>query len=248
MKSLAQYTPVDQTFDFEARSSNFHLENLETRRAAIPSIISPFQAPPKARVILEEPAPWQANDHPWRRGITASVFWIGEKASERNPVANDRSAWDPNWQINYGGEDHPANRRGYLPATFSPRLNPFYAALPYNDIAPDGTHYHDASEQVPWFWQKFRSANVSVCKGQWLAIHYRGKVAYAQWEDAGPHHSNDWQYVFQGKAPKPSQYGNVGIEISPALRDYLGIRSGFRVAWKFVDRQTVPPGPWLKIP
>ena len=30
----------------------------------------------------------------WRRNITATVFWVGEDASQNNPVHNHASAWD----------------------------------------------------------------------------------------------------------------------------------------------------------
>ena len=57
------------------------------------------------------------------------MFWIGEKA-------NYRSVWDANWTSNYGGFDNPdpSARRNYLPVAFIPRQNPFYCALPYNDV------------------------------------------------------------------------------------------------------------------
>ena len=243
-EAQAQFIPLDQDLGFAANAEKLHLGFLDERRAAIPDIVNPFRPPPKARVLVENPEPWNTYEHPWRRGITATVFWVGEKASERNPTPNDSSSWDPNWEINYGGEDHPANRKGYEPASFSPKLNPFYIALPYNDVSPDGSHFPEASEAIPWFWRTFRGDWTSVCKGRWVAIHFRGKVCYAQWEDCGPFNTDDWQYVFKGHQPKPNRNGNAGIDISPAVRDYLGIRSGYRVAWKFLEDYEVPKGPW----
>ncbi|MBT8037471.1 MAG: hypothetical protein KJO21_07995 [Verrucomicrobiae bacterium] len=236
--------PLGQEFDFEQRADSLHRHFLEGRREAIPNLICPFQAPPKARVVHEEPSPWETTPHSWRRGITATVFWVGEKPSERNPTPNNASSWDPNWQANYGGIDHPANRLGHRPAAFIPQLNPFYIALPYNDIAPTGDHQPEAAKVIPWYWKSYKGSWTSVCKGRWIAIHYRGKVCYAQWEDCGPFHTNDWQYVFKGHAPKPNHNGNAGIDISPAVRDFLSIRSGYRVSWKFVEDHEVPGGPW----
>ncbi|NWK54417.1 hypothetical protein HW115_02260 [Verrucomicrobiaceae bacterium N1E253] len=245
-ESQAQYVQIDQEFGLNQHTEHQHLAFLAARRDSIPGLLSPFNAPPKAKVLVEEPEPWLTTPHPWRRGITATVFWVGERASERNPTPNDSSAWDPNWQANFGGEDHPAKRNGYLPAGFTPKLNPFYIALPYNDLAPDGVHYPEASEVIPWFWKTYRGEWTSVCKGRWIAVHYRGKVCYAQWEDCGPFNSDDWQYVFRGQQPKPTPNGNAGIEVSPAIRDYLGIRSGFRVSWKFIEDHEVPNGPWTQ--
>lgn len=240
----AGFVSLEDEFGIESQTDHLHITYLQHRRGAISDIICPFQAPPKARIVHEEPAAWDDNRHRWRRGITATVFWVGEKPSERNPTPNNASSWDPNWQINYGGVDHPAQRTGYHPATFTPRLNPFYIALPYNDIAPGGNHHPEASKVIPWFWRSYKGAWSSVCKGRWIAIHYRGKICYAQWEDCGPFNTDDWQYVFKGHQPKPNPNGNAGIDISPAVRDFLAIRSGYRVSWKFVEDAEVPNGPW----
>ena len=240
----AEYVSLDSEMAFASYTEQEHADYLADRRNAIPDIICPFQAPPKARLVLEDPTPWKDTTHRWRRGITATVFWVGEKISERNPTSNEMSAWDSNWEINYGGVDQPSNRSGFQPAAFAPRMNPFYIALPYDDLAPENSPEAQASKIVPWYWKSYKGGWSSTCKGKWLTIHYRGKVCYAQWEDVGPYHSDDWQYVFKGNAPKPNPNGNAGIEVSPAVRDFLGIRSGYRVAWKFVEQAEVPEGPW----
>ena len=237
-------TATPNELDIQTRIAKTHDQFLENRRAAIPDIICPFGTPPKAILVSETQEIWEKPTDAWRRGITASVFWIGEKSSERNPTPNNASSWDPNWQSNYGGVDHPSNRSGYKPSAFTPRLNPFYIALPYNDIAPGGEHHPEAASAIPWFWKTYKGTWSSVCKGRWVAIHYRGEVCYAQWEDCGPFRTDDWEYVFKGRHPKPNPNGNAGIDISPAVRDFLNIRSGYRVAWKFLETQDVPAGPW----
>ena len=72
--------------------------------------------------------------YPWKRKVLATVFWIGENPTINNPVSNHKSSWDPDWSANYGGTDCPEQRNGYLPAQFTPKQNPFYVALPYNDV------------------------------------------------------------------------------------------------------------------
>ena len=233
-------------YGIEAYTQKTHNSFLDSRRKAVPDLLNPFDTPPKAVLIMEDPGEWKPVVKPWRRGITATVFWVGEQPSERNPTPNSASSWDPNWQENYGGVDHPANRNGYLPAKFTPKLSPFYIALPYNDIASDGGHQPEAAREIPWFWRSYKGDWSSVCKGKWVAIHYNDKVCYAQWEDCGPWHTDDWQYVFNGHQPKVNPNGNAGIDISPAVRDYLGVRSGYKVSWKFVDATVVPAGPWTK--
>ena len=97
---------------------------------------------------------------------------------------------------------------------------------------------------IPWFWQDYRGDGISVCKGRWIAIHWRGRICYAQWEDVGPFEIDHWQYVFGDQAPRPNRNHDAGIDLSPAVRDFLGLRSGERVQWRFVDTRQVPPGPW----
>ena len=244
--SWATYVPLEDEFSIEAKAEQLHEYFIDKRRAAIPDILCPFGAPPKARLVIEEPNTWENFGYRWRRGITATVFWVGEKSSERNPTPNNASSWDPNWQVNFGGVDHPAERKGYRPAGFKPQLNPFYVALPYNDLSATGEHQPEASQVIPWFWSAYKGDWASVCKGRWVAIHYRGKICYAQWEDCGPFSTNDWQYVFKGKTPKPNPNGHAGIDISPSVRDFLGIRSGYRVSWKFIEDYQVPSGPWTQ--
>src|SRR5260370_43885 len=74
--------------------------------------------------------------YPWKMSIVTTVFWVGEQASGNNPVPNYKSCWDYNWTANYGGTDNPepSARRNYIPIAFVPRQNPFYFALPYNDV------------------------------------------------------------------------------------------------------------------
>jgi hypothetical protein len=183
----------------------------------------------------------------WRRQIVTTVFWIGEKASGNNPTPNHASCWDKNWGKNYGGFDdpNPAHRRGLIPARFTPRQNPFYCALPYNDKASTG-HRAEASRVVPWFKEQYQGPAVSTCKGHWIAIRRGSKTVYAQWEDAGPFRTDHWQYVFGNDRPKPNLNKGAGLDVSPAIRDYLGLQATDVTDWKFVDFDEVPPGPWTR--
>ncbi|MEK7950136.1 hypothetical protein [Luteolibacter soli] len=217
---------------------------LDNRREALPGLSNPFGVPDKARLVVEKPDTSFRNFRGWRGNVVGTVFWIGEQPTENNPVPNTMSSWDMNWQANFGGYDDPDHRKGYQPAGFVPKQNPFYIALPYNDVAKGGVHRPEASEVIPWFWRDYRGDGISVCKGRWLAIHYQGKVCYAQWEDVGPFEVDHWQYVFGNEDPRNNRNQNAGIDLSPAVRDYLGFRSGERVQWRFVEGRDVPHGPW----
>ncbi len=184
--------------------------------------------------------------YPWKLNIVTTVFWIGEGTTARNPTPNRSSSWDPNWMGKYGGVDTPERRDGFLPVGFIPGQNPFYCALPYNDVTR-GTTKPEASFVIPWFRQEFQRPGQSVCKGRWLAIRHGNRVAYAQWEDCGPFRTDHWQYVFGKELPKPNINNGAGLDISPAVRDYLGINGITDVCdWKFVDFSEVPNGPWAR--
>lgn len=189
--------------------------------------------------------------YPWRTNIVTTTFWVGESASARNPVHNRSSSWDLNWAANYGGYDdpNPAGRKGYIPANFVPRQNPFYVALPYNDVTR-GTTKPESRFCIPWFRQAFEREGKSVCRDRWVAIRKGNRVCYAQWSDCGPFRTDHWQYVFGDprtgawERPKPNLNKGAGLDVSPAVRDYLGMASTDITDWKFVEFREVPKGPW----
>ena len=192
--------------------------------------------------------------YPWKLAITTSVFWIGERPSKNNPTPNNRSSWDQQWQKNFGGYDdpNPANRIAdrrtgdFRPKAFTPKLNPFYVALPYNDVASGKRHKPEAARVIPWFRRLSPKPGKTVLKGRWVQIHRNGVNCYAQWEDCGPWGTDDWQYVFGKAKPKNKKNGAAGIDVSPAVRDYMGIRPGQKVHWRFVETSQVPYGPWKR--
>lgn len=185
--------------------------------------------------------------YPWKLDITTTVFWVGEHPTQNNPVPNYKSSWDPQWAQNYGGFDDPdiSNRRNFIPARFTPRQNPFYVALPYNDVTR-GTTKPESRRAIPWFREAFQKEGQSVCKGRWVAIRYRGRIAYAQWEDCGPFRTDHWQYVFGTERPRMNLNQGAGLDVSPGVRDFLGLKGKDSCDWKFVDFKDVPPGPWAK--
>lgn len=184
--------------------------------------------------------------YPWKTNIVTTVFWVGEPVGGNNFTHNRSSSWDINWAQNFGGFDdpNPAARRRYLPAKFTPRLNPFYIALPYNDVTR-GTTKPEARQVIPWFREAFTREGQSVCRDRWVAVrNHAGQVAYAQWSDCGPFRTDHWQYVFGKDRPKPNLNKGAGLDVSPAVRDYLGLDGTDLCDWKFVDVKDVPTGPW----
>ena len=192
--------------------------------------------------------------YPWKTHVTCTIFWIGEQASARNSVSNGKSSWDGQWLANFGGYDDPdaakrvANVRTgeFRPQGFIPKLNPFYIALPYNDVLNSSSHKPEATRVIPWFARMNPEPGKTVCKGRWIQIYRGGRSCFGQWEDCGPWETDDWEFVFGSKPPKTQQNGAAGIDLSPAIRDYLGLKSGAKVHWRFVEAAQVPYGPWKK--
>ncbi len=213
----------------EARS-----QTLASSSGDVPRVFAPTRP-------IESPALY-----PWRRNIRASVFWVGEQPTPNNPTPNCKSSWDTRWMENFGGYDNPSPsaRVGYRPRAFVPRVNPFYVALPYNDVINHRAHKPEAERVIPWFHREFREPGRSVCHGRWIAIRKGNRIAYAQWEDCGPFNTIDWEYVFGGQRPREEANNRPAIDLSPAVRDYLGMGGLGTVDWRFVELSEVPPGPW----
>ena len=184
--------------------------------------------------------------YPWREAIVTTTFWIGEKPGENNPVPNRKSCWDPRWVANYGGTDSPKRSERlstFIPRDFTPHQNPFYVALPYNDMTSKG-HKPEAEQMIPWYKKDFQSPTRSVCKGRWIAIRRGNRVCYAQWEDAGPFRTDHAGYVFGNERPEPNLNKGAGLDVSPAVRDFLAMDDTDVTDWKFVEFADVPAGPW----
>lgn len=184
------------------------------------------------------------NTYPWKTGIITTMFWIGEGGSSISSTDNKSSSWDENWVSSNRGGDNPYDRNGYNPAGHAPTLNPFYIALPFNDLAfPD-----KARRWLPsgWYRRPKDGKQVSACKDRWIQIkNAQGRSCYAQWEDVGPLRYDHAEYVFG--SDRPDTYTRAGLDVSPAVAQYLNIDGKNRItSWRFVDDEDVPPGAWLK--
>lgn len=228
-----------------------------SRTGSVPRVVAPTAPSPQTQRRQVAPHPsgqTPVQKYPWRTHITATVFWIGELPTPRNPTPNTKSSWDTKWAENFGGYDDPnpdhriANFTSgeFRPKNFIPKLSPFYIALPYNDVQDYRTHKPEAARVIPWFTRMRPAPGKTVLKGRWVQLFQNGRSCFAQWEDCGPWTTDDWQYVFGNQRPKATQNNGAGIDISPAVRDFLGLRSGDPVHWRFVEESSVPYGPWRK--
>ncbi len=116
------------------------------------------------QVFVPTTSRFASSRYPWKTDIVTTIFWIGENPTANNPVPNHKSSWDPAWTENYGGYDDPdaSRRHDYIPVKFVPRQNPFYVALPYNDVT-HGQFKPEAPMVVPWFRQAYVQQGLSVC-------------------------------------------------------------------------------------
>jgi hypothetical protein len=220
-----------------ATAADFAKYAMKLREQALLKVEPMVQIPTSSRVTVTH--------YPWKTNIVTTVFWVGEQAGPNNPVPNVRSSWDLNWTGDYGGFDNPdpSARRNFLPVAFIPRQNPFYCALPYNDVT-HGQFKPEARLVIPWFKDNYTAPGQSVCWHHWVAIRKGNRTCYAQWEDCGPFRTDHFQYVFGNERPKPNLNRGAGLDVSPAVRDYLGLQPTDVTDWQFVDVRDVPPGPW----
>jgi len=50
--------------------------------------------------------------------------------------------------------------------------------------------------------------------------------------------------VFGDERPDRNAQHGAGLNVSPAVRDYLGLQPTDLTDWQFVEVGDVPPGPW----
>jgi hypothetical protein len=192
------------------------------------------------------PAPKKANrTYPWKSDIITTVFWIGEGGSTLSSTTNYQSAWNMDWIHDNSGSDDQDDMSGYASSLHASTLNPFYIALPFNDLVyPD-----KARRWIPssWFKPPRNGKPVSACQDRWVEIKsVSGRTCFAQWEDVGPLRYDHAEYVFGNE--RPDTLTHAGLDVSPAVAKYLGINThgAARTSWRFVDPPDVQPGMWLK--
>ena len=215
----------------------------------VPKVLSqmePLSASSAKTAVPATPTGRPSGDvFPWKTNVVTTVFWVGEEQVTGKTSPQHQSVWDKDWLKSFGGVDNPdrAARHDYIPISFVPRQNPFYCALPYNDVE-QGQFKPEAPIVIPWFKQVHAQPGQSVCKDRWVAIRKWDGICYAQWEDCGPFRTDHFQYVFQNERPTPNASDGAGLSVSPAVRDYLGLRPTDMTDWRFVEVSDVPAGPW----
>jgi hypothetical protein len=213
------------------------------------------------------PAPRRAGRaYPWHTGIVATTFWVGEVFDPASPDGSQvTSTYDSRWMERYGGCDgvvvggtcatEPRTAAtGFRPTRMTPRQNPFYLDLPFDDLN-DERAFARRSRVVPWaadagYAGHATDRSFSYLKNRWVRLRHAGRTCYGQVEDAGPGRYDDDAYVFGHDDPRPAnrRYNGAGLDVSPALNSCLDFSQlngdGDRVDWQFAGDTGVPPGPW----
>ncbi|MHA7209841.1 hypothetical protein [Arthrobacter sp. MDT1-65] len=199
----------------------------------------------------------------------ATTFWVGEIF---NPQASDGSqafsTYDSAWMQSYGGCDgvlvdgacqtEPRGAaNGFAPTRMTPRENPFYLDLPYDDLN-NAAAFQERASVIPWanepaYAGRGTDRSFSYMKNRWVRIRSGDRECYGQIQDAGPGQYQDKAYVFGANDARPANtnFNGAGMDVSPALNGCLGFRQvngqDDRVNWQFVDDRDVPAGPWKSI-
>jgi len=210
-----------------------------------------------------------SDEYPWHTDIVATTFWVGEIFDpEASDGSQELSTYDPDWARSYGGCDGIETARGceverrtaangYFPTSMTPRQNPFYLDLPYDDVNdPAGRALRESV--IPWagddaYADVVDDRGASLMKDRWVMLRRGDRVCFGQIEDAGPGRYSDWRYVFSNDDRRPAnrRFNGAGMDVSPALNGCLAFTEpngeDDRVDWRFVEADDVPPGPWTRI-
>jgi hypothetical protein len=223
---------------------------------------------PRARVSGETAKP-RGSRYPLHTGIVATTFWVGEIFDPHSPNGSQViSTYDARWMSHYGGCDGVATygrcqtqRRvaanGFFPTRMTPRENPFYLDLPFDDVN-NAAAFSQRGQLIPWandpgYAGHAHDPAFSYMKNRWVKLMRNGRTCYGQIEDAGPGAYDDYRYVFgtDNRRPANKLYNAAGLDVSPALTGCLSFTElngdSDRVDWQFVNAVDVPPGPWTRL-
>jgi hypothetical protein len=226
-------------------------------------------ATPTVKPTAQPPQAAPTDPYPWHTNIVSTTFWVGEifdpNASDGSQVI---STYDANWYANFGGCDGVIAKgacsteartgtNGYYPLHMTPKQNPFYLDLPFDDINDAGA-YSSRGQVIPWatspaYAPYIHDSDVSLMKNRWVELTKSGQTCYGQIEDAGPGDYDDANYVFGSTNARPenARYGGAGLDVSPALNGCLKFAEldgdSDQLSWRFIDADQVPKGPWTSL-
>jgi hypothetical protein len=233
-----------------------------------PSPEATFMHPSAVPVSMDRAHP-RGRHYPLHTRIVATTFWVGEIFDPHSPDGSQViSTYDAHWLRHYGGCDGIVSRHkcrtqrrvaanGFFPTRMTPRENPFYLDLPFDDVN-DAAAFARRARVIPWandpgYRGHAHDPAFSYMKNRWVKLMRHGRTCYGQIEDAGPGAYDDYRYVFgkRNRRPASRRYNRAGLDVSPALTGCLGFTEldgdDDRVDWQFADAVDVPRGPWKRL-
>ena len=101
----------------------------------------------------------------------------------------------------------------YFPRQMTPRQNPFYLDLPFDDIN-NPTAFAQRGSVVPWAHEpglsgRAEDRSVSLHENRWVKIKRGDRICYGQIQDAGPGVYDDAAYVFGSDDRRPRTAGTT---------------------------------------
>src|SRR5882672_4611994 len=138
----------------------------------------------------------QTREYPWHRNNVATTFWVGEILDRSSTDGSQEySTYDANWLANYGGCDGVVEdgvcrteRRdasnGFFPTGMTPRHNPFYLDLPFDDIN-NATAFSMRAKVIPWandpgYRGRADDPTFSFMKNRWVELRKGATTCYGQ--------------------------------------------------------------------
>lgn len=114
-------------------------------------------------------------------------------------------------------------------------------ALTYGEFT-DANGLKISARRIPWY----RVGLSPLLKKRWVETRRNELSCFAQCQDVGPCGEDDFDFVF-GKAAMHVFDTRAGLDVSPAIRHYLGISHNELTYWRFAEKADVPEGPWTEI-
>ncbi len=189
------------------------------------------------------------NVYPWKTNIITTEFWIGEGSTPISSTTNVASSWDEDWRANNHGSDSPWNRNGYASGSHASTLNPFYVALPFNDLAfPD-----KARRWLPdgWYLAARRMASRSPpARTAGLRSRTRAATSASRSGRMSGRYATTTRNTSSARSARSALATTMPVSTSHRpWRNTLASRTktARRPPWRFVDDEEVRPGAWLKL-
>jgi len=195
-----------------------------------------------SRKFLSDQLASAVQRYPWKTSIVTTVFWVGEQAGGNNRSKLQKFL-DFNWSENYAEPILRFQRTAQLhPNCFYSQAKPLLLCFTVHDVT-HGQFKPEAPLVIPWFKHEYRGRGSRYAEIDGLPFVRQSHLLCAMGRLRSVSHDH-FQYVFGNERPKPNLNHGAGLDVSPAVRDYLGLAPTDVTDWQFVEVRDVSSGPW----